>query len=325
MHIPFFHQNNSPLEQAKLEQDPNITQIAKPNHTKKIIIISAIILFIILNIGLLIATGIIPSQNLPFVQKPTPTPKPDVLLATVGDQKIYLSQIETIAKEQYEPSAIDKKVIASFLNTAIERAILDQEAKKLNLTITNQDIDAYLQPRQPNQINNKIVRENTKYKLIKDTIITRFVTSVNANTISFWVPPYNYPTGKNFEQQRILGKQALEEAKKSIDNGQSALSAAKQIYNKYKILQPILAFNGYLLSKVTNDALLETPKTYTKGQTDYDDALFSGKLNEVKIIIPTDGSGATLIQIVGINNGASSNYDTWYNNRKKALVKTFNN
>ena len=42
MHIPFFHQNNSPLDQAKLDQEGNPIEETKPNNSKKFIVLGAI-------------------------------------------------------------------------------------------------------------------------------------------------------------------------------------------------------------------------------------------------------------------------------------------
>lgn len=330
MHIPFFHQNNSPLEQAKLDEEGNPVENeqVKPKNSKKIIIIAAVGVLLIL-IGILL---LIPSQNLPFVQKPTPTPKPDVLLATVGDKQIYKSAVELAAREQYAQSAITLDVLKTFFPIVIERAILDYEAEKQKIIVTNQEIKNKVKELNPSQTQTpsqlKSLSTTARYLLLKNKIITTQIKSVEAYTIGFWIPPFSYPQKPEFTTQRLEGATALNEIDSRLKKGEEPLVIARSIDTKYPVLHEILAINGYLLKSLTDEKKAKTPRVYIYDKKNvgqpFFDTVFSLKTpGEIKKVEGKDGSGGSVIKLVSINKGESFSYEDWIKKQTTDLVKIY--
>ena len=229
------------------------------------------------------------------------------LLATVAEEKLYKSTVEEIAKEQYVPSAINSDVIKLFLDIAVEREILDLEAKRLGIVIPLTG------------------SKQQHYDVLKKKITAASIESVSAYEISFWVPPpADYPQKPEYEEIRQTGKIALDEAEEKLKNKENPLLVTQILYSKYPILQPILALNGYLLKSKTDDSIFSKPRTYTydkrnAGQAFYD-TLFSLQKGELKKSIWIDGSGGAVIQIISVNLGSGLDYDEWLAVKKKELV-----
>lgn len=325
MHIPFFNSNNkSPLEQTMAEGNQ---PIRRNLFSKKTILISAIIAFVILNIVLLFITGLVPSENLPFAQKPSPTPIPDVLLVTVGEQKIFRSDVEKLAKQQYQQHAINNKVLQVFLNTAIERAILNQETKKFQIQVSNTEIDNAVN-NQKNKNLNALLKTEAKYTILKQKIIAKFVKSVDAYTIGFWIPPLHYTQIPLYAQQRTEGNRALNEIQLKLEDSEKPYDVTKYIFDKYPILQVNFALNGYIFGKVKNLNVYEKPKTYTFNSTDlkslddpeFYNALLAMRAGEIKKVIKTDLSGGVVIQAISVKTTGFSNYKDFLDARIKELV-----
>lgn len=331
MHIPFFHLNNtSPLEQTIAEGN----QPESRNFlSKKTILISSIIAFAILNIVLLFATGVVPTENLPFLQKPSPTPIPDVLLATVGDQKIYKSTVEKALKNQTPAALNNKNAFENTLNKIIENKIFDIEAKKLNIIVTKDQIDNAIKNNNPTSTisastNLKLL---TKYNIIKQQIILKNTASRTAFIIGYWIPPLDDPRIKDYQlkynQQSSEGNQALNFALQQLKSGNKPQDVVKSIYSKYTSLQHIIAFNGYFYEEIKNRSTLANPRTFTLTKDNINDdftkELFDMKADEIKKILNFNGSGGSVVQIMTINSGAFKNYDEWLSNKEKVYVHRY--
>ncbi len=250
----------------------------------------------------------------------------DILLATVGNEKIYKSTVEKVAEEQYVPSAIDNVVLKRFLDVTIERLILNNEAKKLEIVVSDSEISNYLNE---NKLSEK-AKLIAKYTLLKEKIITSQIKNVEAYTVGFWIPPYSYPQEPEFDLQRKEGESALSEIEQKLKAGETASAAASAAYLKYPRLQNILAVNGYLLKTVTEQSLITTPKEYVfssenAGQIFYDTLFSLRNIGEVRKIQGEDGSGGSVIKLVAINSGMDLGYEDWLNEKKKALVTMHNN
>jgi hypothetical protein len=242
----------------------------------------------------------------------------DVLLATVGDHKIYKSEVIQAAGEQYAPNAITTPIIKKFYDIVIERTILDTEAKRLQIVITDTDVtQAINKP----SINSASSKTTVKYQLLKTAIIQKNVTSADAYLIGYWLPPLNYRQIPLFDQQRQIGKQALNEGKTMLSTGEKPLSVAKKLYDKYPVLQQILAINGVFINKLKDATVGEKPLTITKGHTDIDTAIFSLRKGDISIVESPNGAGASLVQIVSVNSGTFKDYNDWLANKEKTEVR----
>lgn len=266
-------------------------------------------------------------------QKVSPNAK-DTLLVTVGDQKIYKSDVQKAAREQYVSSAIDNSVLQVFLDLLIEQKILDLEAAKLGITVSQAEIDSSIYSKTASgSAKNTNLSKFARYSVLKDKIMAKQVKSVSAYTIGFWIPPLSYPQKAEYVQKREDGRKALIEAEGKLKAGEKPLDTVKYMYSKYPILGEILSFNGYLMFRRTDESVFEKPAIYTFNQKDLEklndpefyNALQMMKEGEIRRIEKSDQSGGDLIQVVSVNGSGFSNYDDFLATRKKELVKMESN
>lgn len=283
-------------------------------------------------IGVLVFLVIAIPTFLFIIQKRNQTP-PDVLLATAGTQKIYKSQVETAAKQQYIPSAIDKKVLQTFLNTLIERAILDQEAKKLGITASQEEIHKNILFTTNKGGNKQALSDFVKYSILKDKIMAKETKNVQAYIIGFWIAPFGYPQQPKNEALRVEAKKAFPEAGKMLEEGKPPLDVLQYIADNYPNLKIAVGMNGYNFSRTPNKEVFIQPYTYIldkkvmeeTNSLDFYITMIAMKPGEVKVIIPTDGSGASVIKLVNISQNGFVNYSDFLQVKKKELVTISNN
>lgn len=302
------------IQTTNTSQEVSQPQPTSSRFTRKRFLIGVIILLICL----LISFGLYYSTHR---QAST-----DILLATVGNQKIYKSVVEKAAEEQYVPSAINNTVLKRFFDAVVERAILDNEAKKQGIVVSNNEIRNYLNK---NKLSEK-TKLIAKYNILKEKIITSQIRNVEAYTVSFWIPPYSYPQKSEFALQRKDGENALKEIEQKLKGGETASAAAHAAYIKYPMLQAILAVNGYLLKTVNEQSLITTPKEYVfssenTGQIFYDTLFSLRDIGEVKKIQGENGSGGSVVKLVTIHSGMDLGYADWLSKKREALVTMHSN
>src|SRR5581483_10683956 len=153
-------------------------------------------LLVLLVILLLLIGGFIVLSSVIKKQEPAPTQQVNAnpLLATVGDKKIYKSDVVSAARQQY--TNVTDKVLQQTLNLTIERDILDIVSKQSNVIVSPQEINNSLAQRLGNATNNQIpqnVVTATKYDLLKQKIMSIQVNSITASTASYWTPDSSNP------------------------------------------------------------------------------------------------------------------------------------
>lgn len=309
--------------------DPNtpqvVFQVSPGAKIKKILFIILPIVTLIIIIFLLNLTG-----RLRF-------PEVDKTIAIVGNEKITLSQIKKIASEKYTKKAGTKEFQQVVLDTLIERAVLDQEAKRLQISVSENEIAKYIgdkafkQPVASSSSSSSLFTD-FKYNLLKEKILSKSVESRKAFTISFWTPPNKWTLPPNIsestvKEQRKQGELMLKEAQERLKKGGRVLSVALELSKKYPTVESLIAVNGYILEKTADQTVLNKPVLYIfdqkkAGQLFYD-TLFALKQNEVRLLIKDDGSGGWVFQVVNINQGNHLSYADWLKNKKQELVKTY--
>lgn len=289
-------------------------------------------LFLILGIPILVGIvfGILAYKK--FI--PVPGKSQATLLASVGERKIYLSEVQKRTEEVLVKSAINKQALQNTLDQLIEQGVLDIEAQRLNIQVTGQEI-AQKVAKQKNATPSAKEREQystiAKYQLLKERVTQKKVESRLAYVIGFWVPSYNYPDPftdlekAKFEKMRKDGKAALDEAAKLLKKGDTPLSVTQHLFDKYPSLQDRLALNNLIFKFTTDQTGFNQPILYS-----YDEnlikkplykALFSMKPDEIKVIESDDGSGGSVIQLKSINSSPFKSYKDWLEAKKKELVK----
>lgn len=313
-----FPPQNNQIPTANPQQGFNTPIPQRPNNfISKKIVIALIFIFII----------IITSTAIFFIteksRKNTTQRIPDTLLAKVGEEPIYKSMVERAAREQYAPSAINKKVMQQFLNTLIEQKILSMEAKKNGITMS---------PAESSQINNapSSYKNRVRYEIIKRKITEKLVTYRTGYTIGYWIPSKAENKDPSVETLRLQGPKMLEEAAALLRKNIIVKDVAQYIYSKYPLVQPRLAVNGYIYSANTNgnSSLFSKPQIFYDGDKKYYgkyfyDALYSMKQGEVKVAASSE-TDANVILLISINNAKYSNYKDFISQKTKEYVKYIN-
>lgn len=273
--------------------------------TKKQLLLFGIVLLLVIGLGLffLYRSKFIQGPNTTSVREPNP------LLAIVGSERIYLSTARNAAEEQYVSNAINDKIIKQFLDIVIERAILEQEIKKSNITIPQQKTSAMY------------------YELVKQSIVPSQVKSVDASVISYYIPPPDkYPDRQlpEFTEQRKIAPIVAGEIEAKLKNGEKPIAVAREMYSKYPILEKILAVNSAPL-KTTNEKYLQDVKNWPyevkRAEEQFYKTLFSLKAGTIKKNIWPDGSGIAVMKIISVSSGTNQSYESWLDEKKKELVK----
>jgi len=233
----------------------------------------------------------------------------DTLIATVGEEEIYESDIVTAAQEQYDPSAIDISVMRLFLDVVIERKILELEAGRLGIEV-------------PQNLTGE-----EYYDHLRKSVVPRQVQSIEAHVIDWWIPPPEYyPQEPLFEQQRLLGEQAANEIEQRLIANEPPIDIAKDIYSRYSILQTIIGLNGYLLDKEPTDEMISKPAVYEyeEESEDLQEVLFTLSEGDVSKNIWEDESGVSVIKVISVSEGERKSYDQWLEEKKDELVEYHN-
>ena len=308
-------ENGSNFQSQSSSLDYRSEQI--PGKGKMLKIISLILGFIVLGlvIGYFIFQGLNNNKNI----------EKNVLLATVGDKKIYTNDVKLIAAEQFSEDSIDDKVIKTFKNIAIERAILDIEADKLGINITKEQIESRKKETTASSSDNDL-----EYKIIKDKIMQSQVKSVSAITIGFWIASFDYPQKPEYAIQRSQGKLALTAIEEKMKQNETPSSIAEYVMNTYPEIKEKVAVNGYIYSQPNDPNLINNPRDYTLNPEDlgksYNDdelqnAMSKMKSGDIVKVERSDGSGGNVVQAFSVSSGSFASYADFLKTRKSELVK----
>ena len=281
---------------------------------------------------LFIISLFLPNQT-PSKAKPQQNNNP--LVALIGDHPVYAAEVKAVASEQYLPTAINQTVLNGAFNTLAERYILDKEATKLGITVSDKEILDYLKSEgyDPAQGLPKSIQGSTKYAILINKISVRILESREAFSFGFYTSSYadeqqGYTAEEKalIERQRAQSPQALSEIVQKLQTGEKPLTIAHEIYDKYPDLQPLFSLNGYVLQSTTDVSFLEKPKVYDDLEKNINQpfyqSIFSMSLNQIKQVNSPDGSGGYVIQLKKINSGISQSYGDWLNAQKK-MIKTY--
>lgn len=299
------------------QQKPVVApQVPTPSFIEKKgrMLIGIIAGFVVLIMVILIGLGLFnKSSKIEKVGK-TPPPEPEnVLLASVGDKKIYRNDVKAVALEQYMASGINSQIMKLSLDTAVERAVLDREAEAKKVVVE----------RGKNKIE--------YYENLKNAIMLREVGTVTANTIGYWVPAFHdvYPQKPEYQQMRDLQQKVFGEAIASLQQGKTTYDAGKAILEKYPVYKDQLSVNSYRIAKTDDITLMQKPVVYQYLVNDSNKALmnfiFSLNKGQIKIFTWPDGEGGEIVQVVDKSFGSKVTYDQWLKEKEKTVVYETNN
>ncbi len=293
-------ENEEPFNNSEIKQTDSKNFLKKYN--KRLLIFS--VLLVVIVVIVFVASK---KQEQPIVGKLPPQEPENVLLATLGDKKIYRNDAKVVALEQYLASGLTSKILRLSLDIAVERVILDSEATSKKIVV--------------DKGKNKI----EYYENLKNTIIARELGTVTANSISFWVPAFHdiYPQKAEYQQMRDLQPKVFSEAISELQKGKSTYEIGKSIIANYPVFTSQLAVNSYILSKVSDISLMKKPVVYqylvNSSNKLLMDFIFSMNKDQIKTLIWPDGEGAAIVQVVDKNVGAKATYDEWLKNKEKTI------
>lgn len=312
MHIPFFHQNNSPLEQAKLDEEGNPVENeqAKPNNSKKIIIIAAVGVLLIL-IGILL---LIPSQNLPFVQKPSPK-----VIAKVGSKTLTETDLNNAFQLQWGVYASrykkDKKLQAETLANLIEETIVQQQATKMKISVSPIEIyqkeqeliqqaggiSTYNSILKGNGWTTQDQRKKIKYNLLKEKVTTKIIAWRLVN----YVGSSQNVAAPNYAAKTVEATTNMTKAQQYLKEGKSAREAASLVTNNFKNF-----FNIYYSDNVKITKFSKINKIFIDG-------IFQYHIGETTPVIGSGTQAMMTAQILEENNTPYNSYEEWLKAMKK--------
>src|SRR5690606_10570447 len=124
-----------------------------------------------------------------------------------------------------------------------------------------------------------------------------------------------YPQTEEYQQMRDLQPQMFQEAAALLQNGESAYDTGLLMLEDYPVYTPQLAVNSYILSKVDDASLMQSPVTYEYLVNDSNklllDFMFDMEPGEIQTLIWPDGEGAALIQLISKSSGDKTTYEQW--------------
>lgn len=310
--------------QSVLNNQPVGSYSKRRPNLKKLIIAGVILLVVIVGI---VIYAVFNSQNSAERIAQERHAAPDPLMAKVGDVEIYENDVVIAAQEQYNADAVTPEVMNTFLNLLIERAILDIEAEKLGITVSENEILVA-----SGNSTEEVVRKQHRYSILEEKIMAAQVESIQAYMIGFWVRPVNDPHQMPiYAEQRRDGLLALTEAEARLRANEVPYDIAKSLYDKYPSLQPIWALNGYLMNSTEEEHLYTQPRIYTFDEDELaalkDDEVYNAmrtmNVDDVKRVMRSFGSGGVVMKVVDKTNGEFSDYNEFMTARKKELISVY--
>lgn len=294
---------------AGLQEPTTVPTAPSPSFIEKKgkLLVGLIVGIVLLTVVVLMISGLAKPNGKGSGKVPPPEPA-NVLLATVGEKKIYRNDVRVVALEQYVASGINSQIMKMSLDTAVERAVLDREAEAKKIVVE--------------EGKNKI----EYYENLKNAIMLREVGTVTANTIGYWVPAFHdiYPQKPEYQQMRDLQAKVFGEAITLLQQGKTTYDVGKSILEKYPVYKDQLSVNSYRIAKTDDITLMQRPVVYQYLVNDSNKALmnfiFSLNKGQIKIYTWPDGEGGEIVQVVDKSFGSKITYDQWLKEKEKTVV-----
>jgi hypothetical protein len=295
-----------------------------PMHKRRLLVA----LLVVLLLGGVVLGVYLVQQQQSLNQHAANTTTTDAV-ATVDNQPITLSDLRTIAKRQYKESAIDATVLQKTLDDLLTDRLLQNEAKKRGLNVSQGEItgQAQLISASDSASFAQGVLDEAQEQALKDKITRAVATTREAYTIGFWVPPSNYDVQMTSEErqiavkQRAIRDQVLTDIRQQLTAGDEPLQVAQAILKTYPILAPILSVNGYILEKNPPEELLTNPILYdlqtSRSKNPFFATLFAMQTGDIQKIISSSNGGGFVVKVTAATTGQYNSFQDWLNASKK--------
>ena len=247
-------------------------------------------------------------------------------LATFNGAPIYVSDLNTLALEQYRTSGAKNLTLndlSILLNVYVERKIMDKQ----NLG----DVSAQItQVEKTTGLTGNLA----KYEAMREKFIATVMKSWSVYSIDFWLTPVEDLKQANPQRQQQSAdvNNALDFAKTQLQTGASVYNVATQIVKNYPSVAQSLAVNSLTFNSPTNNnANWNNPMVYYYNKSNIDNPFYKTlytmtDISPVTKVLNDGNMGGHVIKIVKINNpnGILDNYQNWLKNQESSLIITNN-
>ena len=247
-------------------------------------------------------------------------------LATFNGAPIYVSDLNTLALEQYRTSDAKNLTLndlSILLNVYVERKIMDKQ----NLGDVSAEVTKI-------EKTTGINGNQAKYEALREKFTATGIKSWSIYSIDFWLPPVEDLKQANpqRQQQSVDVNNALDFAKTQLQTGTSVFNVATQIVKNYPSVAQSLAVNSLTFNNPTNNnANWNNPLVYYYNKSNIDNPFYKTlytmtDTSPITKVLNDGNMGGHVIKIVKINNpnGILDNYQNWLKNQESSLIITNN-
>lgn len=245
------------------------------------------------------------------------------IVGQVGDKRIttkdLVKEIKLVWGVYAEQQEQDEQSQQNALKKITEREIIEQEAKKLGISVSDDEINA----RESELISqaggietyNNIIASNgwtpqEQRNKVKDIILKEKLTDkVVAWRLVEKVSGFRSPELKDYETQKANLRQSLEEVLKLMSTGASAKDAYEQVKNTFGT-DPFI--------------VLAEQEKVNRGDgwaVEFTQALFNTHKGEITQVVETRGGSMMVAKILDENDTPYESYDQWFTEVKNAYTQ----
>ena len=228
----------------------------------------------------------------------------DKVLKTVNGENIKKSDLDKRLSEAFTPSDFtkvseDKEITTNILDDLTREKIIQQEAKKLNITVSDEEITAKLSPETAqNLATRRIIYNQLLEEKVKDKVISW-------RKVNFLLS-YKDQTMVNYVMLVKRAENSLNLVKSKVDNGMEFEKAYEEAQKDSNFDKTIVFEKNVNISSSTIDKQIYTEVSKLK----------KGSVSQVL----NNGAGAfVLIQILEVNDSQYSTFEEWLNEKFKDM------
>lgn len=253
------------------------------------------------------------------------------LVATVDNAPVTEKDVTAATREQYNDKAINKETLSNTLDNVIEDKLIASEAKKKGIAVSDQEVAERAKSLGGTASGQASIKNQARAEILKEKVSQTVTKTRQVESVGFWLPPANYGApltaseAQTVASQRAQKTTVLNEIKQKFDANEEPLTIAQEIQKKYPLFAPIIAVNGYIVSKTPDTTVMTQPKLYT-----YQDAfktntflsqIFTMNDGEVKTLLTEANAGGVVVKIINSSNGTYSSFDDWLEKSKASRTK----
>ena len=253
------------------------------------------------------------------------------LVATVDNAPVTEQEIKTATREQYNDKAINQETLSDTLDTVIENKLIASEAKKKGISVSEQEVAERAKVLGGTASGQASIKNQARAEILKEKVSQVVTKTRQVESVGFWLPPANYGAPLTAAEAQTVASQkaqktaVLTEIKQKFDANKDPLAIAQEMQKKYPLFAPIIAVNGYVVSKTPDTTLMTQPKLYTyqddfKTNT-YLSQIFTMNDGEVNTVLTDANAGGVVVKIINSSNGQYASFEDWLDKNKSSRTR----